>query len=131
MWRLWERLLAPARVTDEDYVERIRRGLAFWKRFRRVLLVTNTLLIAAFVVGMLFAADALQLFIRGNQGQGVPFGFVIGVLLGLLVACALDHVTRGLVNAQRSWRTELLLLRYHDALAVLAKERRNAGAANA
>jgi hypothetical protein len=122
MWRFWGRATTRLGMTDEEYVERIRRAEAFWERWRRPVRVTNAVTTVGVVALFLIGANPFKLLVQGNNAQGLLPGFAIGLMLGVFWGLMMEFATRSLLNSQRSWRTERLLLRYHDALAMLAEQ---------
>jgi hypothetical protein len=83
--------------------------------------VTMGLLILGLVVAMVRLVNWLQ-GMQGNNVPGVWLGFIVGLSLAAMLGFLMLSVVHGLLTSLSSLRTERLLLRYHDALAVLAKE---------
>jgi hypothetical protein len=113
--------------TDEEHVQRVRRTIASWDRWRRWFLAFYAamgLLVLGLAVAMTRLVDRLQ-GIPGNNAPGAWLGFIVGLMLATMLGFLMLSVVHGLIMSLSSLRTERLLLRYHDALAVLAKEHAN------
>jgi hypothetical protein len=80
-----------------------------------------TALVIGLVVSAAMLADGLQ-GMQGNNGPGVWLGFAVGLVLAASLGFLMVSAVHGLLMSLSSLRTERLLLRYHDALAVLAKK---------
>jgi hypothetical protein len=83
-----------------------------------------TALAVGFLGLLVFAGYTVNLIQGLFQGNNVPvvwLGFIVGILLGIKLGLVALSVAHALALSLRSLRTERLLLRYHDALADLAK----------
>ena len=112
--RLW-----PKRLTDQEYVEQIRRTMSWnkWDAAAQLTVAAAYLAAPVLLSGILFKLGFQQ---AGNQVfAGLAFGFVVGLMLGIWAYLAGRHVHEA-VQVLRGDRTAKLLLKYHDALAQLA-----------
>ena len=118
MWRIFG---SRANCSDEDHVERIRKLVARLNRWRRPLLVF-WILALILVTAMLIATGVLvNLLAQMANNNVVVLGFILGMQLGMMLGLLIVKVVHGLASSLSSFRTERLMLRYHDALAELAK----------
>lgn len=120
------RWLARKPVSDGEYVERIRRGVAHFERWRRWEIGFYAALSVAWFAALVTLGWTQ--FLK-RQIQGLPLGVGIGIIVGSLTGLTTIKLAHGLIFALvSSRRTEKLLLRYHDALAALAETREPADA---
>jgi hypothetical protein len=112
-----------ASVSDAKYVAGIRRYVAFHQRWRRWLV--------AFYSGAALAVLGLSVFganvVAGigqmaNAQNFALMGFGIGALVGAMLGGLVLRIAHGLVASLSTLRTERLLLRYHDAIEMLARQ---------
>jgi hypothetical protein len=103
-------------LTDEEYVQRVRRQVAFFNRWRRPWVAICIVLLLALLVAAVMVVETLQRLAQGIGGQGVTPGLVIGLMMGAMLGLQAIGLTFGLVVGFRADRTALLLLIYHDAL---------------
>jgi hypothetical protein len=108
-------------VSDEEFVERIRRQLEQRRRWGKWLVgLFGALLVGAAWLALQMANRAAGLAANGLGNRWVAFsGFGIGLALGLIAGLACHSILISLMNALSEPRTEQLLLRYHDALEEL------------
>jgi hypothetical protein len=109
-------------LSDEEYVARVRAGVAMHQRWRGWLVGLYGAALVAFlglaVLGANLAARFGQL--AGGRAPAL-LGFGCGALLGVVSGGVGLKAAHGLWFALSALRTERLLLRYHDALADLAQ----------
>lgn len=102
-------------ISDEEFVEQIRRQVAASRRWRGWLIALYSALGVAFVVLSISAANQAAELIQLFVNRWIVFsGFGIGLLLGLMLGQMGHKIGFGLVSALSSPRTEELLLQYHD-----------------
>jgi hypothetical protein len=105
-------------MTDEQFIERLRRQLAVFDRWRRPLLALYVALAVAFAwitaEAVMRLGDAAQ---PGNGRQGMIPGFAFGMLMGVGLGLTLQKIINALVLLF-SGRRERLLVRCYDALRV-------------
>jgi hypothetical protein len=118
-----ESRLSFASVSDAKYVANIRRYVAFHQRWRRwfVALYSGGALV---VLGLsIFAANAVAGFGQMANAQNIALiGFGVGALVGSMLGGLVMKTAHGLVVSLSTSRTERLLLRYHDAIEMLAHQ---------
>src|SRR4051794_38136790 len=103
--------------SDEQHIERLRRTMATFDRWRRPLIVWH-LLIAVGFIGLLAAFAVFIGDIGRNWGMGVRGlgpGFILGVVLGAWLGLTAIKIGHELVNLLLGYRSERLLIRYYDA----------------
>ncbi len=112
------------RLSDEAYIERIRRYVKQWDRMRYwlfgVMVVLETLLVWITIVA---AESSMAVFQRGQQAnpgggqfqEGMRLGIVMGMAIGIMHFKNLHYIVSFLLGL----RTERLLVRHADALRVL------------
>ncbi len=113
--RSWLRLRAKP-LSDDEFVERIRRRVASHRRWRWWLAGLYGTLAVVFV-GLLasFASRAVALLQWLGDLRGGLGGFGIGIALGLAVGMMGHMIGHGLASALLPPRIEELLVHYHDA----------------
>ena len=105
------------KLTDEQYVERIRQK----DRFVRKTIWMWPLVLILFVICTVMLVDIVHKVIntvpveRGIQIAGLALAAVFGFFLGFLVHQAGFSIKRWL-DAKAGFRTERLMLKYHDEL---------------
>ncbi|TWT84692.1 hypothetical protein CA13_61720 [Planctomycetes bacterium CA13] len=103
--------------TDSDYVESVARKLAFWDRWRVILLIVFTLLIASmvafFVVLFTFVRDLNLNNTRGVNINNIflVVAFLVGVTFGMHLYAAMGYFANALIAG---FRSERLLVKYFD-----------------
>jgi fatty acid desaturase len=100
-------------LSDKEYVERVRRSILWYDRFRWLMVVFYLAATAALVsLGFIL----IDFVLRGPM-PGAWAGFAFGGLLGLLLGKLTHKVGHGLAQAlDGANRSERLLVRYYDAL---------------
>jgi hypothetical protein len=107
--------------TDEAFLEQLRYRIIFMDRYRSVAIVFYVLLTAGFI----FLCFKLDAFIRNANFPGMGVGFSVGVGLGIMFGFMAIKLGHGLAAVmQKGFRSERLLLRYHDALMDYEREHR-------
>jgi uncharacterized membrane protein len=103
-------------VSDEQYVERVRRSVNSFDRWRRPLTILYVLL-AVIHIGLFVAVVLLMDSFGRNLGMlGWPPGFLVGLSLGAMLGLSTIKSVHGLMNVLIGVHNERLLIRYHDAL---------------
>ena len=109
-------------LSDAEYVERVRRGIARSDRLRWALLALHLGLVVAFVGLAIAASDLVRA--RAGAWPGLGVGFGVGLALGASLGMLAVTIAHGLVNAlTRGGRAERLLVRYYDAAREFWAER--------
>jgi hypothetical protein len=115
------------RRTDEEHVNQLRRKLASWNRWQPWLKGFSLLTIGLFVGLLITVVKLAQFMLRPPFGaQGINQGLYVGLVLGLLFGAQLAYVAHHIgqffaLTWLLSFRSEKLLIRYHDELAALRK----------
>ncbi|HTU93470.1 MAG TPA: hypothetical protein VMF69_25545 [Gemmataceae bacterium] len=126
MRSIWRDKAAPVRLTDDEYVRRVRQRIALydrWGPWKRAFNVGMAIVcIGLFVWLVLVLEKVRQLGMQPAMPQGFDPGFLLGVVLGSIAGGLLWKSVLFLVDALESLRTERLLLKYYDALMELAQE---------
>jgi hypothetical protein len=105
-----------SKISDEEFIERLRGTMATWDRLRRRLRVFY-LLLAVAVVGLVVAVCLLLTNLMGRGIQGQNLGFALGFILGLFLGGLTFKVGFGLMDSLScGYRSERLLIRYYDAI---------------
>lgn len=107
----------PPRLTDEDYVERVRRGLVSSERWRPWVIALTTLfvlLICIFGEGVLNRAVKFGA-IQGQNAGPVVGGFITGLFFGAAIGGFCYEAVRLWLDALFGDRARRLLIRYYDA----------------
>jgi hypothetical protein len=108
-------LLKPPglRGSDDEHISRLRRSMANWDRYRYWLFFIYVLLLFA------IAWIPYKLFeVVIEVGPNVPIalgGFFVGIMLGMNCGWMIFGILHGLASCINGFRTERLLLRYHDS----------------
>jgi AcrR family transcriptional regulator len=107
-------------LSDAEFVDRVRRGLARYDRLRGPLLALYLGLAVGFVALVIAAAE----FIRGAAWPGLGPGFAVGLALGTSLGLLAVKIAHGLVGALCGvGRAERLLVRHYDAARRFGGER--------
>jgi hypothetical protein len=122
MWRAVPRASGRCRVSDEELVERLRRGIARFDRWRRPLLVLYLVGAAVFIGAVVAATVLLQSLSRGLGNRHSSWaGFLLGVVIGSGLGITAAKIGHGIVDILLGYRNERLLIKYHDALEQLRR----------
>jgi hypothetical protein len=101
-------------VPEEELIDRLRRTLAFWDRWRYWSIVAHIGLLAA--VLSLYVLGG-QVFMRlGQNGNLALLGFAAGALMGMVLGWATAGIIHGLIFSIAGFQSERLLLRYYDSV---------------
>jgi len=103
------------RQSDEEYIAKLRRFMAFWGRWRRWMIALQIVLLAALTWFMLRAANVV--LEMGEHFGEVPIimGLVMGGIFGIAMGWTFYSIIHGLIFALLGHRTEKLLLKHYDA----------------
>lgn len=101
-------------AADAECVERVRRFVARYDRWRPALVALYGGLLIAFVVAVVVLVEALQGGVLWPAlGPGFAAGLALGALVGLTVIKLTHRLVGALVDGRRGDR---LLVRYYDAV---------------
>jgi|GEM_PF-3576413 len=111
-------------VSDEEYVEQIRRQVDFHLRWRKTLITFYSGLALVFVIMLSVLVPNLITWLVHMFGNRwiVSGGFGVGLLLGIMTGQVGHQIGCGLVASISSPRTERLLIQYHDAIETISEE---------
>lgn len=123
MRKLPRSLQARFVLSDEEYVERCRRGLALYDRLHRVTRFFVALAILAAMAVMVVAVEVLA----NLNWPGLTSGFVAGVFLGMVTGLMFHKIGVVFATILDVGRMERLLVRYHDALQEVREQQETAG----
>ena len=104
-------------LTDDGYVERLRKQLGWWRRLRWWLAVLLSSVAVGHGLIFLMASRVLMSTWKevGLEDALAPYvvGGCAGALLGLGLGCILASVVESLARCVRGFRTERLLLEHY------------------
>jgi hypothetical protein len=108
-------------ASDEQHVERLRRSMASFDRWRRPLLAFYAL-IAVIFLGVLVGTFILLNDLGRNMGMGGwgP-GFVIGLVMGASLGFSALKIMYMFINILLGFRNERLLITYYDAFREMSE----------
>jgi nitrate reductase NapE component len=106
----------PSRLSDEEYIEKIRKSVLFWDRFRCWATPVLLVILAAFLWFCVWVVQILAGPGPAGVPQGMWQGFSFGAVTGLFLAFMFGKITHGFITLRPGLRTERLLLEYHDHL---------------
>lgn len=110
-------------VSDEEFIEQVRRSVELQRRWRWALIALRGGLAVVFIGVLLTFANQGANLARVFENQWIILsGFGVGLLLGLALGMIAHKVARDLIALLPSLRMEKLLLRYHDTLLELSRE---------
>ncbi|MEX0724921.1 MAG: hypothetical protein WEB58_18955 [Planctomycetaceae bacterium] len=107
----------PVRLSDDEYIERLRRGIEQWDRWWYVSIPVALAVVATLGWGI---AEGVQKMIAIAQRGNIPnvwTGIIVGGAIGLSVGFVFQMMINGFIAPLlHSYRTERLLLKYYDAV---------------
>ena len=103
-------------MPDAQYVERLRRTMALWDRYRPLLLVLYVAMLGLFAWAVTRGVQFLVALARPTDAPWPVFGFMAGTILGVVVGWLFHFLIFGLSGGLLGFRSERLLVKYHDAL---------------
>lgn len=114
------------RISDEKYVECVRRRVALLARARGWCVVLYATLTVGFLCIVLRFGIFLAEFSRRdnpavNAKAGI-LGLCVGAILSVVIGWCAVRLGDGLANALFGYRTERLLVHYHDALRAASSD---------
>ena len=111
---------APSRLSDEEYIEKVRKSLLFWERFRYWAFPVQLGILLMCLLLRGWGLHVLLGFMAGPGPAGVPQGiwqgFTFGAVIGSVFAFMFGKIMHGFTDLRPGFRTERLLLEYHDRL---------------
>jgi hypothetical protein len=113
-------------VSDDEFIEGVRRMLSQYDRHRPWLIKFHATALAGFIGAAVFAVVAIQWILRigaANLALGL-FGVGVGMAFGVSLGMGMFHSIHILMDLISSMRSERLLIKYHDAVEILLAERR-------
>ena len=115
--------LRSSPISDEEFVERIRRQVETHRRWRGALIALHGGLALCLIGLSIWAANQDTGLDQLFENRWIVFsGFGVGLLLGLVFGQVGYMIGCGLIAALLPPRTEQLLVRYHDAVAKLSDD---------
>ena len=117
--------LHHTRLSDREYIERIRRLVVLSERARRWLLLLYVVLCVGLIWMVTKGIQMLLVIVPPGNGPMGFLGFAAGLVLGSVFGLMTHHVAIGLVKLlfpDNDCRMERLLLKYHDAILALARD---------
>ena len=101
-------------ITDDELIANIRKSIRFLDRFRLWWILLN---VGTLVLGILTFTEAFNLVVRlvGGNANPAMLGFSTGAIIGLSASIMVHQILHNLLYAVSNFRSERLLLRYHDA----------------
>ena len=126
MWEPHEKRIRMfrRRLTDEEYIEKGRKSLVWFKKWGRWPALFFCILAVAACIGcaVLIVNLGFKLFVppQPGQNQGLVLGFAFGGVMGLVAGWFLVHgydlFRKGLELFVEGHRCTRLLITYHDTL---------------
>jgi hypothetical protein len=113
--------LRSQHLSDEEYIEQVRKNLQFMDRYRFWIIAGYVAVIVAMLLVVLpLVEKSIRLIVElqspfGGAAWPVFSGFVSGVGLGFGVMCLFSMPLLSLILTLMPLRTDRLLLRHYDA----------------
>jgi hypothetical protein len=112
--------------SDEEYIERVRRGVALYDRYGRPIIVGMSVLLTTiytvvFLLVVWFLMGGMAPVFGFNPWETIP-GFVLGSLTGGWLAVIFFRLLHEIAFAIDLNRNHRLLVRLHDALQERSRE---------
>lgn len=104
------------RVSDDEYIARLRRSISFWDRWRFWLILFH---VGLLVVATWLFSKAIPLLLGLAQPADAPFailGFVTGAIIGITFGWTIYGIIHGLMSGLKGFRAERLLLVYYESI---------------
>ncbi len=109
--------LSPSSLTDAEYVERVRKGVEQWDRWKWFFASASIFIVLSLLLGINEGIQKmLGLALRANvpnAWDGIILGGAIGITIGFIIENLLSNMLLPLFEGQR---TERLLVQYYDAV---------------
>jgi hypothetical protein len=107
-------------MSDEEYVEKVRKSVLFWDRFRFWAFPVQLGILVALMSLCAWGIHAFAGLMAGPAPAGFPQGiwqgFSFGAIAGLVLAFLFGKIIDGFTHLRPGLRTERLLVEYHDRL---------------
>jgi hypothetical protein len=121
-----KRALGRIQASDDEHIERLRRDIARFDRWRRPLLILYTIGAISFVATFVLAVVFVERLARGLGHRGGWWsGFFVGAMLGCGLGLSGLKLAHGIFDLLLAHRNERLLIEYHDVLQKLRRSRDN------
>lgn len=115
---------------EAAYIERMRRSIAWWDRWRWLGVAFHVILIGLVLWGSTCIVELIRRFHGMDPQAAMPETVVLlGVTLCAKLGFILQHSAGGLLNAIFGLRTERLAIAYHDAIEQHCRRRGEEAAA--
>jgi hypothetical protein len=116
-FRPLHRLFVRHQGDDAEYLEKMRRSIGWWDRWRWLAVAVHVTIIILVVWGSFHIVESIR-FLNGLAPQGaMPETVVLlGVVLGLKLGIVLEHSIGSLLMGIGGLRAERLAIAYHDAI---------------
>jgi hypothetical protein len=123
--------IARKRLTDAEYVERIRKNVDLSRRAGKWFALFGGIVAVVWVGLVIWFTQAMIAGFLGIPPVPLLQGLAIGGLFGLMFAFfafKIAHFIVQAINMRKADRTETLLLKYYDAIVELARSERDSSA---
>jgi hypothetical protein len=112
-------LIRPRQSSDAVYIERMRKSLLWWDRWRWIGVAVYVVVIVALLCVMLNLVEVVRELEFFEQPEMLVF---IGVGIGASLGFNLHHCVWGLILMLSGLRSERLLVQYRDRFGDLTDE---------
>ena len=103
------------RLTDAEYVAKLRQSLETWERWKYWILLPHVGLLLAAIYVSVWAFLAVLNIPQQFNVAGI-MGFVVGIMFGWITSMLVHKALHGLVSILKPWRTERILFKLIDGL---------------
>ncbi|MFN0196066.1 MAG: hypothetical protein ACKVT0_04930 [Planctomycetaceae bacterium] len=121
--------LSPSSLTDAEYVERVRKGIEQWDRWKWFFSSASIFVVITLGWSLHMGIQKmLGLALRANVPNvwdGIILGGAIGITVGFIIENLLSNMLLPLFEGQR---TERMLVQYYDAVHGKAGETQKSNA---
>lgn len=107
----------PKKISDEEYVERLRKNLRITKWMRYFCLFLGVFYLVGVIVVITLLAGILKHDDFGNEQQSLVYlTFILAIVFGVIIGHWIDRAVWMVANAASGNRSERMLVKCWDAL---------------